>query len=190
MASLQQLNTYSFCGKLLYIGEAVSRKSQIPRVGTIILAETELRECDRLIKEVLSDDTDTDILDGLIKIFQLPTACTFIHRLLDINENSYQAHLDRLDDPRYNPQPWFRIVNTYNMIFVLEALRDQCDEADWEEEIEQAWLCYDKAVVCANQIQYKNGNRKDLICVIEKHLNDSRVFVEKVTLAAEVLESL
>lgn len=182
----QQLPTAAFIGKVFYIGECLFRQSHVPTPAAPPLSDEELHECDEIVVAVLNDPNKIDILGMLIRVFHIATPLEFVGRLAAINRD-HDAYKEKSDDANDTVQYWYHIANTYSMLFVLQSVQERCEQEDLQEEIYEAWVCYDDAVASAKKIIGDVGNW-DLIVELSKQLTDCKTWIEKALQRVEVPE--
>lgn len=182
---VQYISTAAFCGKLFYIGECLFRESQVPTASAPPLTDEELNECDDIVPDALDRLKKKDLLAMLMRKFNIAIPIDFIYRLAVVNEDLLAVDLAKRDDPTHALQYWFRIANTYSMLFVLDVVQEQCEQEELQLVMEQALGCYEAAVAYAERIDDGDEDR-DLVAVLDKNLSDCRELVDKVLLQAKV----
>lgn len=169
--------TTLFCGKLFYIGECLSRESRVPIPCAPKLTDDELHTCDEIITHLQSNRENSDLLSMLIKTFRIAKPIEFENKLSRIISASLVVEREQGDIPDEAAEYWFRIANTFNKLFVLEAAQERTADESFQGTIEMAWEYYYRAVQYALDID-ANIHLKHQVVPLDWALADCGTVVE------------
>lgn len=142
------------------------RDSRVPIDYAPPLTVDELQECDDLVATSVGGSV-VDLRLLLVQTFRIPSPMDFERRLAEAIKECKAGdglHSGHTHQSRY----WFRVANTYSILFVAEAVDQRYRNPEFRENLDTAWGYYNTAVKYAESME--KTHTKTLVGFLDKEL--------------------